>query len=104
MPPRNYPPDVSNLVIASAQHPYRGAYHGRARGRSPDYLGPGFLLDAGRGSDSTINTIPQDDPYVIDDVRIDEGRYEEPHRSTGFWDPRMQGIRKQVAYEWARMR
>ncbi|OTB04856.1 hypothetical protein M426DRAFT_73210 [Hypoxylon sp. CI-4A] len=49
-----------------------------------------------RGSHSTI-TNPQHEYEYVDD----NGRYEEPHRSAGFWDSSMDKIRKEVVFAWA---
>ncbi|KAI1370338.1 MNNG and nitrosoguanidine resistance protein [Hypoxylon crocopeplum] len=88
MPPRNHPPDASNLVLA-AQEDYRS-------NPSTD-MAPGHA-DSTSGSDSTILEPPRENEYANE-----AGRYDEPHRSAGFLDPRMKKIRRQVIFEWARM-
>ncbi|OTA65394.1 MNNG and nitrosoguanidine resistance protein [Hypoxylon sp. EC38] len=51
------------------------------------------------GSDQTDVESPHEYEYPGDE---EDGRYEEPHRSAGFWDPRMNRIRKEVVTSWAR--
>ncbi|KAI0843394.1 MNNG and nitrosoguanidine resistance protein [Hypoxylon sp. FL0890] len=55
--------------------------------------------DSMRGSDQTDVESPQDYAYPGEN---EDGRYEEPHRSAGFWDPRMDKIRREVITSWAR--
>ncbi|XXG97826.1 hypothetical protein Hte_004140 [Hypoxylon texense] len=83
-PPRNLP-DVSNLVIA-AQDQNR-EYPTADMSPHPDST---------RGSDRTVLDPPQEYDYPGED-----SRYEEPHRSAGFWEPSMKKIRGEVIFAWA---
>lgn len=73
-----------------------------ARDENRGYMSDGEMspghADSTRGSERTILDPPRDYDYPGED-----GRYEEPHRSAGFWDPKMKKIRGTVIYEWARM-
>lgn len=88
-PPRNNLPDVSGLVIAAQDD---------NREYSTADMSPGHA-DSTRGSDRTVLDPPQEYEYAGED-----SRYEEPHRSAGFWEPSMKKIRGEVIFEWARMR
>ncbi|KAI1101175.1 MNNG and nitrosoguanidine resistance protein [Jackrogersella minutella] len=89
MSSRNDLPDASDLVIAAQDV---------SRGSSTAADMPPGDIEILRESDSTINSQQREYEYTDDD----DGRYEEPHRSTGFWDPRMKTIRKEVVFLWAR--
>ncbi|KAI1764864.1 MNNG and nitrosoguanidine resistance protein [Hypoxylon sp. FL1150] len=90
MAPRNLP-DVSGLVIA-------------ARGENPQNSNADLSSghpDSMRGSDRTVLDSPRQYEYPGDEEEAN--RYEEPHRSRGFWDPSMKKIRGEVIFQWARM-
>ncbi|KAI2778800.1 MNNG and nitrosoguanidine resistance protein [Daldinia loculata] len=48
-------------------------------------------------SDGTIQAPPREYEEYAED-----GRHEEPHRSAGFWDPRMDKVRREVVTNWLR--
>lgn len=50
-------------------------------------------------SDGTIQAPPREYEEYAED-----GRHEEPHRSAGFWDPRMDKVRREVVTNWLRTR
>ncbi|KAI1780357.1 MNNG and nitrosoguanidine resistance protein [Hypoxylon cercidicola] len=87
MAPRDNLPDVSGLVTA--------AHDLQNREYSTDDMSPGHANST--RSDRTILDPPQEYAYP------GESRYEEPHRSAGFWEPSMKKIRGEVVFEWARM-
>ncbi|KAI0846612.1 MNNG and nitrosoguanidine resistance protein [Daldinia vernicosa] len=51
-------------------------------------------------SDGTIQPPPREYEEYVEDGQ--DGRHEEPHRSAGFWDPRMDKVRREVATNWLR--
>ncbi|KAI1388189.1 MNNG and nitrosoguanidine resistance protein [Hypoxylon trugodes] len=91
MSPRTNPPDATGLVIAAQDN-----NHGPSAEDSKEI---GVLEGTARGSDSTIEDARREYNYSSDE----DARYEEPHRSAGFWDPRMKKIRGEVVYLWVRM-
>ncbi|KAI0182075.1 MNNG and nitrosoguanidine resistance protein [Hypoxylon sp. FL1284] len=93
MAPRNPPPDASGLVIA-AQDGHRDS------SMAADMTPPGHA-DSTRGSEQTVLDRPQEEDMERE-YAGEERRYEEPHRSVGFWDPRLRRTRGEVARAWAR--
>ncbi|KAI2616345.1 MNNG and nitrosoguanidine resistance protein [Hypoxylon sp. NC1633] len=86
MPPRPDLPDASNLVIAAQD------------------LRPGGGREQGHMDNSDSTTLDSPLEYTpVHDFNAENGRYEEPHRSAGFWDPSMKKIRGEVIFAWARM-
>ncbi|KAI1417952.1 MNNG and nitrosoguanidine resistance protein [Hypoxylon sp. FL1857] len=91
MSSRNELPDVSHLVVAAHNNYYPGRLDTtNMAANHPDSM---------RGSDQTDVESPYDYEYPDND---ESSRYEEPHRSAGFWDSRMDKIRKEVVTSWAR--
>ncbi|KAI1095330.1 MNNG and nitrosoguanidine resistance protein [Rostrohypoxylon terebratum] len=86
--PRNEVPDASDLVIAAHDDTSRGS---STAADTP----PADVRNIMHQSDSTINS-------RYDDYAGENGRYEAPHRSAGFFDPSMAKIRGEVIFAWAR--
>lgn len=93
MSSRNQLPDASGLVVAAQDNNYPGRLD--TTNMASDHP------DSARESDQTDVDSPREYEYPGDE---EDGRYEEPHRSAGFWDPRMNKIRKEVVTSWARTR
>lgn len=91
--PRNEIPDASDLVIAAQDDNSRGS-------STAADMPPADVLDIMHQSDSTINS----EQNEYDDFAGEDGRYQAPHRSAGFFDPSMAKIRGEVIYTWARTR
>ncbi|KAK7753805.1 hypothetical protein SLS62_004171 [Diatrype stigma] len=106
--PAKSPPDASGLVIAAARGPPDYATGGNESGGGDS--GDNTARD-GRGSYFASNgaLLVSDDPHDYDRDEeekrrpLEESLQRQPHRSVGFWDPKMNQVRKTVIKQWAAM-